>query len=161
MGNDSTHEKDRTTPEIRLLYQECLDSIRDLKRLQWSVTYYSVLVYAALVSVKVLAVNVAAMTGPLKHTLGLLALFVAVACVGVILNAQSELAKRRRWLGAIWDRYFADIGPDSYDPPKEGYGTMRYNWLRCGLMIVVTLAGAVLVYWVVWLVPATPGPSSE
>ncbi len=47
---DEEKSEETSAAEIRMIYQQHFDEFHFLKRQQWTVTYYTVLVYAALIS---------------------------------------------------------------------------------------------------------------
>jgi len=149
MSNDHG-EKEQTAAEIRLLYRDNLDNIRDLKRQQWLITYYSILVYAALVGIAELAADANALGPWLIHVLSLLPIAVGLTGTSIILKCQASLARRRTWLAETRKRYFTETGQKAYGKPKKHHASFRYDGPIWGMMIAVTLAGAGLVNWVIW-----------
>ena len=144
---------DKEGVEIRFLYQDNIDNIRDLKRQQWSVTYYSILLYAALVGITEVARNNYILELWWTYILSGLTIFVGVASVGLLIHGQYMLKKRRERIHALRSQ-FTHQGRVWYGSPKERHTSFRYTWPIWSLMISVTLIGLVLVNWIIWWPPA-------
>ena len=143
---DEKNLEAKSAAEIRMIYQHLFDEVHWLKRQQWTVTYYTVLVYVALVGVKVLAVNAKPIGPWLGYTLGILALFAAVASVWIVLDLQCALTKARKRQHAIQVVDFEKSTQDFLDCAMGEHKVSFWkHWPILVLMIVTAIIGAALV----------------
>ena len=146
---DEENPEAKSAAEIRMIYQHLFDEVHWLKRQQWTVTYYTVLVYVALVGVKALVVAVGLWLG---HTLGILAILAAVASVGIVLDLQYTLTKARKRQRDIQVVDFEKSTQDFLDcVTGEHKVSFWKHWPILVLMIGTAIAGAALVNWIIWL----------
>ena len=113
---DEERDEGKSAAEIRMIYQQLFDEVHYLKRQQWTVTYYGVLVYAGLVGVKILAVNAQVLGLWLGHTLGILAIFTGIASAWLIVDLQRSLSNRRKLWVKIREKHFTPDARALFDP---------------------------------------------
>ena len=154
-GEDGELEVDSEgRADLRLLYQDSLDNIRDLKRQQWTVTYYALLLYAALVGADNLSPDERDGGIPLDTGLIILAFSVAVCAVILIVLAQEKLQQRRERLHAI-RKYFDNVIKRLPGSNKPKHTDLFYSLNYWGMMIIVVALGALVATAVIVnLVPA-------
>ena len=141
----------KSAAEIRMIYQHLFDEVHWLKRQQWTVTYYTVLVYVALVGVKALLVNASPIDFRLSPILGMLAILAAVASVGIVLDLQCALTKARERQYAIQVVDFERSTRDFLNFPIGKHKVSFWqHWPILVLMIVTAIVGAILVNVIIW-----------
>lgn len=141
--------------DLRLLYQDCLDNIRDLKRQQWTVTYYALLLYAAIGGAYNLVKDRHLDGFQIENWLPYLLVVFGFISVTLILRAQFALRGRRVRLHYIREHYFDDVVELLPGSNKPNHIKFRYNWELWGMMILTIIVGAILAVMVVYLLAST------
>ncbi len=151
---DEEKSEETSAAEIRMIYQQHFDEFHFLKRQQWTVTYYTVLVYAALVAVKKLVVNAQALEPWLSITLTIVAISTGLASAWMIFDLQRSLSNlRKRWV-YIRKEHLTPKARALFDLSNNSYTSVWYHFLIWGLMILVAIVGMLLVILIIWLKPA-------
>jgi len=133
---------EKIAEEMRLTYQRGLDEIDYLKRQQWTVAYYIILLYAGLLGIKSLVPNEA---NGLDHTIGILAILIGLSLVWLILDLQHSLRNSRRLVCEIQDKHFNPETQAVLETPgvsTEQYTSFWYQSKIWGLIVSTTVIGA-------------------
>ena len=142
------NKDEKKAAEMRLLYQSSLDNIDYMKRRQWYVAYYAILLYAALFS---LAMNEVVKDENLipRDILFGATWVVALASVYLIHKLQNGLVLHRTHLHEIQDKEFEEetqnIRAIGSMEGREKHIAYAYDKEVLGLLFGATLIGAVLV----------------
>ncbi len=93
--------------------------------------------------------------GPwLSHSLGAFEVIVGLASVGLILDLQCSLKDRRKRCVKIRQKHFSQETKNLLKIRNDNYTSFWYQCPIWVLKIVVTIAGAGLVYWIILWRPA-------
>ncbi len=154
-------DKDRAGPEVRLIYQDQLNNIRDQKSRQWSITYYALLLYGvlfALVRLKDLPVEFTASWSWFFSVAALFPLAVLgmmVASVWFLIRTQRALRFYRIVAEELRERCFSDWCNQALDealkkaPPPAGDDPRSYSYDLSAFYVMAALCvlGGALVIW--------------
>jgi hypothetical protein len=128
---------------VKILYKDAVDNIIFLKRQQWVITNYALVVYAAVVAL-------AKSANPIESTL--LTLVASLACAYgtyCMVHTQLSLTKMRTRLAYVYQNFFAADERSAFElwasRPTFNYGP----GFIYGLMFANTLAFAATVY-LIW-----------
>lgn len=134
---ESLHGRD----ELLLLYQDSIDIIRDLKRQQWTMTYYALLLYAAIIGAYSLIYDETAEGFPVDNLLPLFLVIVATMSTIILVLAQFSL--RRRRIRLLWMRNYFDKAVEG--PPysiRKQHAYFIDDWPIWGMMVFTIIIGA-------------------
>ena len=142
---------DKKSAEMRLLYQDCLDNIRDLKKLQWAIVNYALLLDAALIGLLALIKGeYFASPGHLEWSASVIlncVIFVS-ACV-LVVHCQVKMANWRRRLHFIRDNHFDESIYLLPDAEKRFHKEVWYNWPLWVFLLGVVLAGFLVTWYMI------------
>ena len=148
--------------EVRLMYQDRLDNIRDQKSRHWSVTYYILLLYGALVAVLRIVQDDGAAPIFVSAIATVLVVLIALASILFLVRTQSALIGYRNRLVDV-RRHFTKTGREAYGHEGASYRSPAYDvWIPIS-MGIISLIGMVVVIFLAWGLrpkPPTPPPPS-
>jgi hypothetical protein len=138
---------EREAAEFRLLYRTTADDIKYVRRQQWAITCYVLLLMAAVVGFHDILFH----PGPVeKFILVTIAFLVAIAGTLYIVTLQETLSKYRSRLMIITD-HFSEACRETVSESETDFTSFRYYFLTIILpFIVVMFIGAVFVTWFVY-----------
>jgi hypothetical protein len=134
---------------VKILYKGVIDNIIFLKRQQWIITNYSLVIYAVVVTL-----NKAPQIGQVEKTL--LTIVAAIACgyaISCMIHTQNTLTKLRATQNHIWNKYFDEEERDVYKFWRNPPGFFYTPLFICGLVFANLLAVSATIY-LVWRVPS-------
>jgi hypothetical protein len=142
-------EKDKTQEELLMLFPVVIDDIKTLKRQQWTITYYGLLLLAAIIGFYGL------LRSPYNHASclekGLLlaaAIVVFVVCTGYLIEHQYRLTQYRKRLEKIRNE-FTERTKEIVDV-REDYTSFGYFFGIVIPFILFLLAGVFFVGWILY-----------
>lgn len=131
---------------IEALFRDAVDNIRLLKRQQWAITNYAILVDAAIYALATHHVTNCAV----KVLLTALAVVVLAYGATVLINFQSNLKKFRRRIAWVYAQpYYTDEQRKALDLKTTSKGFWYQPAFLIGL-IGVLLVGCAIVITVIW-----------
>ena len=128
-------------PHIAALYQEDTTQLRFMKRQQWAITNYLVLILAAIFGIDI---AIGGLPGWQTCAAGVLVWVAAIVAIFLIGKIQFDMKRIRKRLRTIQLKYFSD------DERRDlGIGTKKkrlsYDWPFTGALIAVCILGALIV----------------
>ena len=151
--SDQNETDKKTQAELRMVYQETLNDIRDLKRLQWTVTYYGLLLYAALVGYVAFrtpasSASVTELSLVERGTLLVLAWAMAVFGGWYLVKTQRSLGDFRNQIRRIW-KHFDEVTKAAIGVKQQGTTLFRHFEILLALILTL-IAGAGVICWLLF-----------
>lgn len=130
---------------VKILYKGAIDNIIFLKRQQWFITNYALVVYAGIYALRKDA-------SPIEKTLlTVLASAAYIYALWCMIHVQSSLTKLRKSLHHIYQTYFTAEEKGAFSLWKEEPGFWYTPEFIVGLIVVHTTAFTLAVY-LIWRV---------
>ncbi|UCG80256.1 MAG: hypothetical protein JSV60_09865 [Desulfobacterales bacterium] len=138
---------DAEAAECRLLYQITADDIRYVRRKQWAITCYGLLLIAAIVGFHDVLFHPAPLE---KLILVVIAFVIAIAGTLYLIALQKTLSRCQGKLTTI-SNHFSEFSRQALLDPPCDYSSFRYYFLTLILpFILVMFIGAFFVAWIVY-----------
>jgi hypothetical protein len=134
---------------VKILYKGALDNIIFLKRQQWIITNYSLVVYAVVVTLSK-APQINAVEKTLLTLLGAAACIYAISCM---IHTQISLTALRSTLHYIGNAYFNEQEREIYDFWGSKPSFFYTPLFICGLIFANLVSAAIAIY-LTWRVPS-------
>jgi hypothetical protein len=131
-----------------MLYPITIEDIRHLKRQQWSITYYGLLLDAAIIGFYKLLNTSLVVTCREKAFLLVAALIVFGICVGYLIEHQYRLTDYRKRLKGIRNT-FTDETKEIL-PLSEDYTSFGYFFGIVIPFIIVLILGVIFIAWILF-----------
>ena len=148
-GSGSEENPQIAAAEVRLMYQDRLDNIRDQKSRQWSVTYYILLLYGALIAVLRIVQDGGAVPIFVPVIATVLAVLIALVSILFLIRTQNALTGYRKRLVDV-RKHLTETGQAAYGDKGIGYRSFAYDgWIPLS-MGIVSLIGAAMVIFLAW-----------
>jgi hypothetical protein len=139
------------SPHVSTVFKALFEELRFMKRQQWTITNYSVLILAAIYAIKLPEVSHA------QSKLKFLATLTAVVGSGLLLLIQSDMDRSRCRLDKLHKTYFTQAELESIgftdkerknleDETWQRYFAQWRGWVFTFALIAVLWVGAVLVH---------------
>jgi len=133
--------------ELRLLYRIIADDIKYVRRQQWAITCYVLLLIASIVGFHDILFHPTPIE---KFILVTIAFLVAIAGTLYIVTLQETLSKYRGKLMIITD-HFSEACRETLSEPTTDFSSFRYYFFTIILpFIVVMFIGVVFTAWFVY-----------
>ena len=154
LDHEETSGVAQIVAEAHLEYQKFNGFIGDLKRQQWSITYYALTMYGVIIALHKIVLH-----GHYVHSVETWALSIfavltlLLAVLFTYLNIQS-LTRARKHLISIRREFFTTKVQENLnliDPPKSSYEKWWYDWPVLLPLVFVTVIGLTTVLWIVVL----------
>jgi hypothetical protein len=139
---------ERREQELRMLYPVTIEDIRHLKRQQWSITYYGLLLDGAIVGFYKLLSTSLTVTCKEKAFLLVAAFVVFLICVGYLIEHQYRLTVYRKRLKEIRDTFTEKT--KEILPVSEHYTSFGYFFGIVIPFIVVLTLGVIFIAWILF-----------
>lgn len=152
--HDGNPLKEQIAAEARLVYQNFIDFIRDLKRQQWSVTYYALAIYGVIIALHRILSDDNGVDTIETWALTTFAIMTFVLASYFTWANVRSLTKARRHVTSIRREFFTtevQKNLDRIDPPKSSYEKWWYDLPVLLPLILVTAIGFISVLWIVVL----------
>ncbi len=138
---------DAEAAECRLLFQITAEDIRYIRRKQWAITCYALLLIGAIVGFHDVLFHPTPFE---KFILVAIAFVIAIAGTLYLITLQKTLSKCQDKLTTISNRFSEFFRQGLLDPPSD-HSSFRYYFLTLILpFILVIFIGAIFVAWIVY-----------
>jgi len=138
---------DREAAEFRLLYQITADDMKYIRRQQWAITCYTLLLIAAVIGFHDILFHPAPLE---KVILVILAFMIAIAGTLYLITLQRKLSEYGNKLVAMMDN-FSEVSRETFMEPLPDYTSPRYYFLTIVLpFILVMFVAAAFAAWFVY-----------
>jgi membrane protein YdbS with pleckstrin-like domain len=138
---------DREAAEFRLLYQITADDMKYIRRQQWAITCYTLLLIAAVIGFHDILFHPAPLE---KVILVILAFMIAIAGTLYLITLQRKLSEYGNKLVAMMDN-FSEVYRETFMEPLPDYTGRRYYFRTIVLpFILVMFVAAAFAAWFVY-----------